>query len=271
MAESLSPHALGTVADLLRHLKRDSSASEQDQERCILSGNEAVGWMERRTARRLRARTYRNSETITGTWSSGGTSISGSGFTSTVKVLDQMLAAGLQPGTRADVVAASTITISEPATAAGSGVSITVGSEPLVADGTGSPLLWIAETPVIEVYGAAYRDATGASTSIDLTGARLVSETGKYVLMNDAFPSGTLNIEIECAAGYRPPSATVAWNEDWQNLRRLWLRVAEIIYQDSDQLMGRRDSRRLAQSDVTIGWKMPEDVEVGIEAYARKP
>jgi len=270
--EPLSPYALGTLDDLLRHLKVTGGAQSDDRDRAVESGNRAVGWMERHTTRALRVRTHRNTVTISGTWTTTAV-VTGTGFTAAVKAHDDILGVGLEIGSRVLSVDSNTqITLDRLPTAAGTGVTLTVGSRPLTVDGRETSDLWIPEYPVSEVYGTKWRDTAGTLTALDLTGASLERETGHYLIPNDVAPKGEHNIEIECLAGYTPPSATTRgdWS-DWENLKGLWLRISEVFYQEKKSPPGRRISQNLGQSSWSTDPRMPDDVMSDIEYYARRP
>lgn len=267
----LSPWAFGTVDDVLRHLSRTKNTSDEDRENAVEAANQAIGWMERRTARRLRHRTYRTAVDITGTWTTSARTVAGSGFLTDVKVDDLVLGVGIKPGTRVESVDSDVqITLSELPEVLGSSAALTVGGAPLYVDGRGSGVLYVPEWPATEVYSASEIDVLGNATALDLTGGRIGPQGLTYMIAG-AFPEGMANIALSFAAGYRKPSATVPWDNHWPALSRLWLRTTEVLFLDRSALMGRRSMRHVQNTDVSWDWKMPDDIERAIEGYARKP
>jgi hypothetical protein len=271
--EPLSPYALGTLDELLRHLRADGPGDQESRDRAVIAGNSAVGYMERRTGRALRVRTHRNTVNFVGTWTATAATVSSIADTSILKAHDDIVGAGLQPGTRiVSIDSAVAITLDKIPTAAGTGATLTAGSRPLLVDGEGTASLWIPEKPVGAVYSVKWRDTAGTLTALSLTGASLERETGRYLLPSDTVPKGEHNVEVECLAGYTPPSDTERGDlTDWSFLRRLWLRIAEIYAQEAKTLAGRRTSTRTGPADWQAEAEMPRDVERDLGLYLRRP
>jgi hypothetical protein len=270
----LSPFAPTTYPDLVAYLKREKAMEDADPDRIVRAGNRAVSWMEMRTARALVARTWREPVTIACGLTVDLPTATGTGFTASVKAYDEVVGdVALALGSRVLSVESNTsLTLTEKAVATDATVSLTFGSEPLVVSGDGSEEIYVPEFPVHEVYGAWAREADGTLVALDISGARLDKSSGRYVLTNDFFPSGTLNIVIECLAGYRAPSVTS--RGDWSaymELQGICHRAAQVFFKDEKDSPGRLVSQTVAQMGGSLpNFRMPEDIDSAIEAFARR-
>lgn len=268
--EVLSPYALTTRERAIAYMKREGGATDGDIERIVEAVNAATGWMEMRTTRKLAARVYRRTATIASCVVGATGAVTGTGFLS-LYALDDVVGTGLMAGTRVASIPSNTALTLDRAPETAGTVSLTFGSEPLVADGTGSARIYIPEFPVSTVIAAYYLDDNGDRTALTLTGARLDKETGLYVLTADGWPSGERNIEIECIAGYRLPSGTAlgAWGE-WKTLERICLRAAQVFFQDEHNAVGRVVNKSLLQAGVQMpDFGMPADIEDAIKPFVR--
>lgn len=272
----LSPYALGTLDELLRHLALDGNAKEGDRDRGVMAGGAAVDWLERHTARALKVRTHRNTQDASATWTaatSGDQALTITSAASYVKVHDDLVGVGLEVQTRVTAVSGSTVTVDRLATANGTGVTVTAGSRPLIVDGAGGADFYVPETPLHAVYGVQYRDSAGDLVDIDITGAYIAErETGLYRLVADAVPEGAFNVEVQCLAGFKPPSATERGDREWGALNRLWLRIAEIFYQEKTRHAGRVTNQTLGPSQFSYqDERMPRDVYADAAPFVRRP
>jgi hypothetical protein len=270
MPETLTPYALTTRERAIAYMKREAGATDGDTERVIEAVNSAVGWMEMRTTRKLAARVYRRTATLASCVLGTTTAVSGTGF-SALYALDDVVGTGCAAGTRVASITSNVALVLDRLPETAGTVSLTFGSEPLVADGTGTERLYIPEYPVSSVIAAYYLDENGDRTALTLTGARLDKETGLYVLTADGWPSGERNIEIECIAGYRLPSGTSLghWGE-WKSLERICLRAAQVFFQDEHNAVGRVVNKSLLQAGVQMpDFGMPADIEDAIKPFVR--
>lgn len=134
----------------------------------------------------------------------------------------------------------------------------------LIADGTGSSRFYAPEYPLTALTAAAYFDAAGTWTALDITGARLEASTGRIFLLNDVFPKGEQNIRLACTAGYKTTDM------EWNDLERICLRLATVIFQDIKKQYGRTvDATLLGEGTRVPGFEMPADVAQGLKRYAR--
>lgn len=269
MNAALSPYAFADLPTVLAYLNRGGT-DQADVTTAAQAGNAAVGWMERRTQRRLAARTYRTAVTIDCGTTINDTTVTGTGFTA-LKVLDDVVGAGLPAGARvASITSDTALELNVEATATDASVDLTFGSAPLTADGDGGGMVYVPEYPVREVYGVSWLDAAGTATALSTTGARIVDREGRY-LLPAGVPAGDGNIAIECCAGYAEPTGTDRgdWAE-WGDLQRIFLRCAQIYHQDAFTSRGRIVSNTLLSQGVQLpDFRMPADVEDGIKPYVR--
>jgi hypothetical protein len=266
----LSAHALTTLDRALFELGRNRAIEPDEQDRIVDAVNWASGEMERYTARKLRLRTYRDTNAIACTWTEGSKTIAGTTFTTTLYVGDGVVGTGLAPGSRVDSIAGATsLTLSAP-TLSGSSGTLTFGSAPLVVNGDGTSTLWVPEYPLTSLHSVYYLDVDGNGTALDITGARIEKATGKVYLTQDTVPAGTMNIEVNCTAGYEAPTATTSGSAEWYDLEHWCLRLATVQFQDSIQKRGRIVSETLLQSSSTLpDFKMPADIAGGLAPYRR--
>lgn len=271
--EILSPYAPTTREAALLFMQRAVNAKDGDEDQVIAAVNAAVAWMESRTGRKLMARIYRNPVTLTGlTIAANGTDVTGTGFTAGVKVDDDLVGTGVAIGARVTAVTSNSAITITPGSAAASGLALTFGSSPLQIDGDGDELFQVPQYPVNAFYGMVSIDFPSTKTAFDLTNLRFNRETGRARLPGIVLPDGDMNIEIECHAGYRAPSATSLgdWAE-YQDLRRLCHRMAQCYFQDWANASGRMVSKSLGPGATQLpDFKPPDDVLDGIQRYVRQ-
>ena len=273
MKDILTPFFPGSWEELLAYLNREVGAKAGDNERIIRAANHAVAYAEQRTSRNLVARTYREAVAIAAcVVTADSTAVTGTGFTAGVKAFDEVVGAGLQPGSRvASVTSNTALVLDRKAETAGNPVTLTFGSERLRVDGSGTGTIHVPEYPVQELYDAVTVDEDGTETAIDTTGYRLGKETGRLVIMNDSFPEGDLNILIGCRAGYQEPSATARGDfSKWTALQHLCFRLAQVYFQDEAAQPGRIVDRSIAQVSANIpDFTMPRDIQDLLASFAR--
>ena len=231
-----------------------------------------TGRFETLTRRKLLVRTYRDPVQISCTTSENDETVTGSGLDA-LKRYDDVSGAGLALGTRVESITnAGSIELSKKAKAAGTSVR-TFGSAPLQVDGTGTCELYAPERPLHEVYAIKRLDSFGFVTALDLTDMRIDAETGLIVLPGDYFPKGSLNIELHCCAGYRPPSEVAGDSGDWeqfQDLEMLALRAIQVGFQDFMQQAGRSGDITVLQATQRIqSFRLPDDIRQGLASFRR--
>lgn len=272
MKDELTPFFPCTWEETLAYLNRETGAKAGDVARVIRAANHAAGYAERRTRRNLVARTYRAPVSIAScVVTSASATVTGSGFTAGVKVLDEVVGAGLKPGTRvASVESNTSLTLSKLAES-GATLTLAFGSARLAVDGNGGQTISVPEYPVHDLYSAAYLDDAGAETAMDITGHRLAKVAGRLYLPNDSFPEGAQNVLLGCLAGYVEPSATVRgdWS-DWTTIQHLYLRLTQVFFQDEANQPGRVVDKSIGQVSANLpDFRMPGDIEDMLQHYAR--
>lgn len=273
---ALAPYGFLSEDQILSALRRPGASSADEEvpaiERAV---NRALSEMETYTGRRLACRTYRDAVAITGcTLTANSTAVTGSGFTAGAKAGDAVLGSHLQPGTTvASVTSNTALVLSVPAAAAssGGGDTLTFGSERLQIDGSANERheIWIPETPVQEVYSAAWLDQNGGETGFTITGARLEKSIGRYILPNDWVPPDAQAILIACRAGYVQPTATERGNpSEWTALAGIQIRLAQVFFDDERRNPGRALSRQLVSVGSTIpGFLLPDDIKQSLAPF----
>lgn len=271
----LSPNALvggddpvGRAMDYVKRLVGGSEDGVGDY--IVLAINGATGRMERLTNRRLKSRTYRNTASISCGATLDSETLTGSGFLD-LKVGDDAVGANLEAGSRIDSIeSAGSLTLTKKARATGT-AAVTFGSAPITVNGEGSSSIRIPEYPVSEVYSVKEVDSTGTRTALDLAGARLDKLTGKLLLMTGVTTKGSINLEIECKAGYVQPTATALGDwEEWNDLEQLCLRITQIMFQDYAQAVGRTGDKNIVQfTQHIVGFEMPADIADALRKYER--
>lgn len=264
-------------ARLRTHLGRDLGAEDDIERRLTWACNRAIAWMETRTRRRLKARNYRTPVTTT---TNGSTAAAAASITvvstADLEVGDDVLAAGLEPGTQVESITSGTafVPTREVVSVIASGSTLTFGSAPLQVDvPDATSVLYAPEWPLLaaNLYGLYWLDASGNRTALTLTGKRVDEASGRIYLTHDQAPAGTLNLQIECRAGYEQPSATALGHpQDWEALSAIQLRVAEVLFMDDSHLRGRMTS--VAVGNVSLNapdQKMPADIEDALRPYWR--
>lgn len=277
MALTLSPHALTTVTRLKAHLDRSSIGEDDVSDRCIAAINAATSWMEMRTARALKARNWRTAVSTQVNTTLNSTSLELADASVVYEGDDIVLAATesacIPAGSSIVSVNSSdsTAVCSNAATAALTQVAVSVGSVPLVCDGTGDSVLYAPEWPIHTLWAAYEVDSAGNRTQLNTTSARIDAMSGRIELPYAIFVEGEQNIELECRAGYVEPTAYErGHSEHWWALERLCLRLAEIFYSDSLSLRGRTTDLTMGGVSARVNdFAMPDDVRADIWPYVR--
>jgi uncharacterized phiE125 gp8 family phage protein len=131
-------------------------------------------------------------------------------------------------------------------------------------DGDGDHYLRLSEYPVNTVTSAASVDENGVETALDLTGKRLLNDSGRVFLPWQTVPEGVGNILVTCNAGY------ASTDPARYDLERICLRLSAVIYQDLKKQAGRvTDATLLSATSRIPDFEMPADIANGLKAYAR--
>ena len=271
----LTPYALSSIERATAMLKRDQSAEDYFGDWLPLLLNAATARLESILNRKLAARTYRNSVTISCGSTLNDETLTGAGFLA-LKALDNAVGVKLAGGSRVLSITSDTaLELTRKTTVATGTANVTFGSRPITVSGRGSSAIWIPEAPVHEVYSAKVIESDGTKTALDLDAARIVPESspgyGKLILMSDEFPEGDRNIEIECLAGYRAPSTTEVGDwEPWNDLEQACLRLCQVWFQDFANAVGRGgqiDLNVMRQTSSSLA--MPRDIKEALAPYRR--
>lgn len=138
------------------------------------------------------------------------------------------------------------------------------GTTRLRIDGDGDHYLRLSEYPVNSLTSAVSVDDSGIETALDLTGMRLLSDSGRVFLPWMVVPEGTSNILVVCNAGY------ASTDPARYDLERLCLRLSAVIYQDLKKQSGRvTDATLLSATSRIPDFVMPADIANGLKAYMR--
>lgn len=275
---TLLPSSFADEARLRSHLARDLGAEDDVERRLVWSLNRAIAWMEKRAGRRLKARNYRTQVTTTtsGTTAAGSTTINVASSAS-LKVGDDLLAAGLDTGTQVLTIAsASAITTTKKTLAEiASGTTLTAGSRPLVLmnEEDCEPELYAPEYPLLEanLYALYWVDEDGVRWAADLTAVQVDEQIGRVSLKRELGRLKTGRYEFECRAGYEEPSAAALGDaEDWEALVGVQLRVAEVFFSDDSLLRGRASAIGIGSVNISAAdLNMPADIEAALLPYRR--
>lgn len=265
----LSRRALTSVEAARAYLQRAEYTTED--EAVVDAVNEATGYMEAWTQRRLRERLYTNPQTVTLTATADSVTFTGTGL----GVL-RVGADAYGDRLRIESVLASiagdglSLTLSQPAESAGS-VAVSFGSEPLTLEWPGGRKVSVPEWPVEAVYSVKIVERDGTRTAMDVTNAILRKQSGVLELVND-YPARGQIVEIECRAGYRPQTNTERGHrEDWSNLSRCCHRIAQILFQDYRTQLGRTMEVQIRDQIVRFAdMRLPKDVEQILGPYLRE-
>jgi hypothetical protein len=282
---TLSANALTSLESARAYVGRDDKTTDADDDLLIRCINRATGVIEAGTGhRKLKSRNYDSTTSLTGTWTvaAGGSAQSVTvASTSALRAGDDMVAVGLAAGSRVQSITnATTFVLDRIATAAGTGVAMTAGSERMTLDGakdfwTSSErqILQIPERPVEAVWAVSWIDDSGVETALNLTGARLEDRWGgTYRLINDVLPNGYMNIRVSCQAGFRPATATDLglYPDCYEELSGACERLVQVMFQDKLNQIGRGVTVSAgAGTFSTSSFKMPADVQEVISRYKR--
>jgi hypothetical protein len=277
-APALTPWALANLDRARLTIGRGRDQEDGFDARLTDAINIATGRMEAFTRRALRARAYTNPVTLSAT-----TTVNSKNFTVpsgllAVRELSPALGSKLSEGSRLDTVTSDTAGVLDRVAASSGAASVTFGSAPLTISNERSVLddsgrhLQIPEYPLSAVYSLKWIDVYGNKTALDITSLRIESETGRIYLLSDVIPWGFLNLEVECQAGYRPPSSTdLGHRSEWDDLEGLCLRLVDVIFHDYAEVMGRATSRSIGGASSSIlGFDLPADIKAGLSRYMRR-
>lgn len=259
------------------HLGRSAGGEDDLDQRLVRACNRSVAWMEKRAARRLRARNYRTAVTAltSGTTASGSASVvvaSASGL----RAGDDVRASGIAVGTQIDSISGTTLALTRETTASiASGSTLTIGSKPLVwmNDEAGEPDLYCPEYPLDEdnLWALYWVDEDGVRWASDLTAMQIDEPTGRVSLKRELGGLKSGRYEFECRAGYEQPSETALGHpEDWEALSAIQLRVAEVLFLDDSHLRGRSSTIGIGNVSLSAAdMQMPADIEAALLPYRR--
>lgn len=265
-------------AELASHLGRSSGAEDDIERRLTDACNRSVAWMEMRAWRRLKARNYRTSGTVT---TSGSTAADAATLvvssTAGLRVGDDLLGSGLDPGTQVESITnGTTLVPSKKVRAAmASGTVITYGSKPLVLtldEAIDARDLYLPESPLEEDnLWAAYYVEGGVRSALDLSNVQIEEATGRIALSGLYGRLSAGRYEFEARAGFEEPSSTTAGHPaEWQDLKAIQLRVAEVLFSDGTQLRGRSTTYAVGNVSLSSGEAaMPADIEQSLRRYWR--
>lgn len=246
MVSAVTPNAIITPAQVRARVQR---ASGQSEEAIANAVNVATAMLESLTRRHLRERVYSTPVDLAVTVGASpfDTLIFGSaGDVAKVKV-DMDISAPSGPtsfpsGSRIASISGLVAAITRPAASAGA-VTLRFGSEPLYVDGDGSIEILVPESPIMDGVGGIFavrsRAYDGTKTDLDLSAMYVDTEAAIVTLPYSVQPRGFRNIEIECRAGYRPPSYAQAGSIDWDEMVEISIAIAEVLFRDSLEILGR--------------------------------
>lgn len=265
----LSRRALTSIEAARAYLQRAELTTED--EAIVDAVNEATGYMEAYTQRRLRERLYTNPQTFTLTATADSLDFTGTGL-GVLRVGADAYGDRLRIESVVTAIAANglSLTLSQPAESSGS-VDVSFGSEPLVIEWPGGRKVSVPEFPVEAVYSVKAVERDGTRTAMDMTNAIVRKQSGILELVND-YPARGQVVEIECRAGYRPPTNTERGHrEDWSNLSRCCHRIAQILFQDYRTQLGRTMEVQIRDQIVRFAdMRLPKDVEQMLAPYMRE-
>lgn len=292
MSETLSPYGFLTLAEFAAYMGRTVGADSNDDDRMTRALNSATAWMNKRSARNLKARNYRTAVSVTTTLSalSGATTLAVP--TASLKVGDDLVGTNIALGTQVQSVDSPTqITLTRATSGAvAQGATISTVTRPIYIDQPsdleiggrriewpgpvlGSQELWFPEYPVLSgnIFAVYWLDPMNNRTAVDMTVVRLEESSGRVLISYDVFPRGDLKIQLEFRGGYEQPTATGYghWNE-WQDLQRIQRRAAEVLYQDELSHRGRSIDTSLGGFSARVpSMQMPDDIEDALRPYWR--
>lgn len=268
-APPLHPYALTTFDNALAGYLRASKGNVENAEWIVTNLINAVtDRLEGNVGRALRVRNYRAAVQVAGTTTNGSASVTGIASTANLKEFDEVTGTGIQDGTLIyNIDSGTAITLSKPATANGSGVTLTCGSAPLLYDfrrDTTVEGYWklpTGLTPLQQVYGIRWADFNGSLTSLDLTAMRIKPKTGT-ILLTAAPPYVATYIEVSLCAGVMPPKpGTNRGFDGWSDLENLALRCIQCVYQDWFTQAGRGGNHApMGMVSTVQSFKWPDDI-----------
>ena len=279
MANALLAASFIDEARLREHLNRNLGGAEGDIEaRLTRACNRAIGWMEARTTRKLRARNYRTQVTTTtsGSTAEGAVTINVAS-TAALEVGDDMLGAGLDVGTRIQSISSATALVPSKKTVAtiADGSTLTFGSGPLALDveDNDEGVLYVPESPMLaaNLYAMYFVGDDNVRQAISLSYLRFEESTGMIRLLGNMGRFSDGRYEFECRAGYEQPSATALGHPaEWEALSAIQLRVAEVYFTDDLQMRGRANTVTVGGMSLSGSEKMPADIEEALLPFWRR-
>jgi len=266
-----SPYALASEEVAREFLLRAGASEPELVDWLPIMVNKATDAAEAFCGRRLAARTYRRTVTLSCTTTLDDETVAGSGFTLQVKALDDVAGPGIRPGTRvASLTSASSLELSKKATAAGT-ADLVFGSTPLLERGDGSASIHLHESPIAslaDIYSVKRHDLAGVLTAIDLADAEIYGDgapgLARLEIASGVFGDGS-RYEIECKAGYD----VTTWSGR-QQLEWAVLRMVQILWQDLMKSPGRTGDINLIQATQRFAsFRIPDDIRADLVSYRR--
>lgn len=145
----------------------------------------------------------------------------------------------------------------------------TFGRRALRAIGDGSDTVLCPEWPVASVISAAYIEA-GQRVAVD-TSDWFLPYDGAMITFPRAYFPADAPVVLEVLAGYAGPTLGASPDVEWIELRRLWLRAAEVYFLDDSALRGRRTSGLVVGDAGTFTEApMPTDVMAWVDRFVRR-
>lgn len=275
----VNPYAFISVGLAAKYIRRGDLSTDDGEEpelwcRAFINSTTAV--IEAKTGRPLAARSYRTE--ISGSYTLADGSAEVVGDTAVLRERDELAGDGIPIGSIIDSIDDAThFTMSKKASETGA-KTLTFGFGPLVCDGRpgdvtreGYQILQVPEYPVQALHSVSYRDAAGALTAVDITGARIDRNTGRVVLPVGYLPSGDQNIEIECVAGYLPPRAgRIQGFNGWHDLAWAQARMVKIGWSDFLKGFGRTANIQFGEVNEFINdYRWPADIDECFKRHRR--
>lgn len=267
----LNPWALTDVESARDYMKFSDVARDSMLTPLI---NQATAIIERRTARKLKARPFLNTITVADVETATASDVLDGTFTNTRAGMtitcvgvpsDAFVMSVADDFASAVISAPATATTSAPISAA------LRGHGPLVANGSAAfdaNELTMGQAPITEVVSVKSLDDDGTRSAIDITGYRTRGTMGISVLLlpNGVLPLGQMNVEVECVAGY----SGLRHQSELDALQHACHRMVQVMWQDYEQAIGRGSDVTVQGFGVNfIDSAMPKDVADIVDRFRR--